>query len=53
MEVTPEEASDAGKASVEHTETPVEGSFSGGLKESSAPRGRRSSSRDSPRIGSP
>jgi imidazolonepropionase-like amidohydrolase len=34
MEVTPEEASDAGQASVEHTETLFEGTFSAGLKES-------------------
>jgi imidazolonepropionase-like amidohydrolase len=33
MTVTPEEASDAGQATVEHTETLFEGTFSAGLKE--------------------
>jgi cytosine/adenosine deaminase-related metal-dependent hydrolase len=33
MTVTPEEASDAGQASLEHAETPFEGTFSVGLKD--------------------
>lgn len=36
MTVTPEEASDAGQASLEHTETLFEGTFSAGLKEGEA-----------------
>ena len=37
MTVTPEEASDAGQASLEHTETLFEGTFSAGLKEGELP----------------
>jgi imidazolonepropionase-like amidohydrolase len=37
MEVTPEEASDAGQATVEHTETLFEGTFSAKLKEDELP----------------
>jgi hypothetical protein len=36
MTVTPEEASDAGQASLEHTETLFEGTFSAGLKDGQA-----------------
>jgi imidazolonepropionase-like amidohydrolase len=37
MTVTPEEASDAGQATIEHTETLFEGTFSAGLKERELP----------------
>jgi len=41
MEVTPEEASDAGQASLEHTETLFEGTFSANLKEGELPEAIR------------
>jgi hypothetical protein len=41
MTVTPEEASDAGQATIEHTETLFEGTFSAALKEGELPEAIR------------